>query len=61
MSIFGGSILLTFFACVWIGILCWVLGFVQKKFQQVNSKYQRLKKDQRPTAQKRSTIQNGKV
>jgi len=36
-------IILTFFACVWIGGVCWVLGFFQNKFQQLNNKFQRFK------------------
>jgi hypothetical protein len=38
-----GSIFLTLFACVWIGGVCWVLGFIQKKYQQRKNKYQQLK------------------
>jgi len=30
MDIFVGAITLAFFACVWIGGVCWVLGFIQK-------------------------------
>lgn len=43
MDIFGGAIILAFFACVWIGGVCWVLGFVQKKYQQRNNEYQQRK------------------
>ncbi len=38
-------IFLTFFACIWIGGICWILGFVQNKYQQVNNKYQRFKNE----------------
>ena len=43
MDILGEALILAFFACVWISIVCWVLGFVQRKFQQANSKYQQRK------------------
>ena len=46
-----GVIFLTLFICVYIGVVCWTLGFiqrvVQKKFQKSNSKYQRLKTEMR--------------
>ncbi len=40
-------IVLTFFICVWIGGVCWILGVIQKQFQKSRSKYQRLKVDMR--------------
>ena len=43
MDIFGEAIILTFFACLWIGLLCWVLGLIQRKFQQRNNEYQQRK------------------
>ena len=38
MDVFLGTIILCFFACVWIGGVCWVLGFVQDKFQQLENR-----------------------
>lgn len=32
-----GVIILTFFACVWIGVVCKVLGLVQNKYQQLKT------------------------
>ncbi len=43
MGVFLGTIILCLFACVWIGGVCWVLGFIQKKYQQRKNKYQQLK------------------
>lgn len=37
MDIFGGAIIFTIFACVWIGIVCKVLAFVQNKYQQLRN------------------------
>ena len=40
-----GILILTFFACVWIGGVCWILGAIQRKFQRSNNKYKQSKMD----------------
>ncbi len=35
MGVFLGTIILCLFACIWIGVVCKVLGFVQNKYQRL--------------------------
>ena len=36
-------IILTIYICLWVSGVCWVLGFIQNKFQQAIDKYRRFK------------------
>lgn len=47
MDIFGGTIILAFFACVWIGGVCWILGFIQKNFNNATMNINNIKTEKR--------------
>ena len=48
-----GVIIGTIFICIWIAGVCWILGAIQKRILQSNSKYQRLKAEMRKSMLKK--------